>query len=72
MNTKQTLWRIGYAAAHGMSENPDNFFNELVRDMYPHNLHRRDWAKANLELFYNNEVAQINAIVGLKQDRNNA
>lgn len=35
------------------------FFTDLSEDMYPKNTHRREWAFANLEMFYQEERARI-------------
>jgi len=35
------------------------FFADLAEDMYPENKHRREWAFANIQLFYDEERARI-------------
>ena len=34
-------------------------FDEITERMYPKNLHRRQWARDNLEMFYNQEMERI-------------
>lgn len=56
----QTFRIIGESAAHGMGPRvKPAFFEELAKQFYPDNKHRRQWAYDNLAMFYNEECSRI-------------
>ena len=66
MSKLQNLRNIGEAYARSMDADiignddmAEMFFKDLSEIMYPHSLHRREWALTNLHLFYTQEQERI-------------
>lgn len=59
MQALRTLRLIGEVAARNRIGSADDYFDDLVKEMYPKNLHRRAWAWDNLHLFYSNEKERM-------------
>jgi len=69
MQALKTLRIIAETAARNRIGSVDDYFDELVKEMYPKNLHRRAWAWHNLHLFYSNEKERMLIMQRLTSDK---
>jgi len=59
MQALKTFRIIAEAAARNRIGSVSHYFDDIAKEMYPNNLHRREWARSNLVLFYGHEKERM-------------